>query len=187
MRRSRALLHVKSNPDVAAAANHGDRFKAAPERLRSVRPFAVRRVQASDMEGVITLDGRVTGLVKPEYWHDVFERYGKRRLHERMFLVAQQQSPEALPAILGFVVGEVRAWEFGSEPCGWVLALSVEPRLRLRGTGQALLEALAIEFKKAGVSKMRTMVARDNRLHLLFFRSEGMMAGPYIQLEKDLD
>ena len=34
---------------------------------------------------------------------------------------------------------------------------------------------------------MRTMVARDNRLHLLFFRGEGMMAGPYIQLEKELD
>jgi hypothetical protein len=34
---------------------------------------------------------------------------------------------------------------------------------------------------------MRTMVARDNRLHLMFFRGEGMMAGPYIQLEKDID
>jgi hypothetical protein len=34
---------------------------------------------------------------------------------------------------------------------------------------------------------MRTMVARDNRLHLLFFRSQGMMAGPYIQLEKEVD
>jgi hypothetical protein len=34
---------------------------------------------------------------------------------------------------------------------------------------------------------MRTMVARDGRLPLLFFRSEGMIAGPYIQLEKDLD
>jgi hypothetical protein len=31
------------------------------------------------------------------------------------------------------------------------------------------------------------MVARDNHLHMTFFRSEGMMAGPYIQLEKDLD
>jgi hypothetical protein len=33
---------------------------------------------------------------------------------------------------------------------------------------------------------MRTMVARDNQLHLLFFRGEGMKAGPYIQLEKEL-
>ena len=39
----------------------------------------------------------------------------------------------------------------------------------------------------AGVSKMRTMVARDGHLPLLFFRSEGMIAGPYTQLEKDLD
>jgi L-amino acid N-acyltransferase YncA len=59
--------------------------------------------------------------------------------------------------------------------------------MRLHGIGSALLEVISREFKKAGVSKMRTMVARDGRLPLLFFRSEGMMAGPYIQLEKDLD
>ena len=53
--------------------------------------------------------------------------------------------------------------------------------------GEALFEAISTEFKKAGVGKMRTMVARDNRLHLMFFRGEGMMAGPYIQLEKDID
>ena len=96
--------------------------------------------------------------------------------------------PTGRPApLLGFVVGEVRAWEFGSAPCGWVLALSVEPRARLHGIGRALLDVLAEEFRAAGMTKMRTMVARDNRLHLLFFRSAGMMAGPYLQLEKELD
>ncbi len=68
-----------------------------------------------------------------------------------------------------------------------MFALSVEPRARLRGIGHQLLAAISDEFAKSGVRKMRTMVARDNRLHLLFFRGEGMMAGPYIQLEKDLD
>ncbi len=155
---------------------------------RAVRPdFEVWRVQATDLSGIIALDERVTGLAKPDYWQDIFERYGKRRLHERIFLVARSPGQAPPSPILGFVVGEVRAWEFGSAPCGWVFALSVEPRARLRGAGQALLEALADEFRKVGVHKMRTMVARDNRLHLLFFRSEGMMAGPYIQLEKDLD
>jgi N-acetylglutamate synthase-like GNAT family acetyltransferase len=89
--------------------------------------------------------------------------------------------------VVGFIIGEIRAWEFGSTPCGWVFALSVEPDMRLQSIGNALLEVISGEFKKAGVSKMRTMVARDARLPLLFFRSEGMMAGPYIQLEKDLD
>jgi len=145
--------------------------------------LAVRRVRQADIPHVIALDQRVTGLAKPDYWQDAFERYGKRRLDERMFLVAEADGPAP---ILGFIIGEVRAWEFGSAPCGWVLALSVTPRARQRGTGRALLETLSLEFRKAGVTKMRTMVARDNQLHHLFFRSAGMMAGPYIQLEKDL-
>ncbi|MBI4366274.1 MAG: GNAT family N-acetyltransferase [Deltaproteobacteria bacterium] len=146
----------------------------------------VRRVQAADIPYVIALDTRVTKLAKTEYWNDVFHRYGRQRLHERFFLVAENHKDKADPRVLGFIIGEIRAWEFGSTPCGWVFALSVEPETRLHGIGSALLEAISGEFKKAGVGKMRTMVARDGRLPLLFFRSEGMMAGPYIQLEKDL-
>jgi len=155
--------------------------RAAAEAL------SVRRVRAGDMGAVIALDERVTGLAKPDYWHDVFARYGERRLNERFFLVAEPAAANGRPSILGFIIGEVRAWEFGSAPCGWMFALSVEPRARLHGIGQALFEAISLEFIKAGVGKMRTMVSRDNRLHLMFFRSEGMMAGPYIQLEKELD
>jgi ribosomal protein S18 acetylase RimI-like enzyme len=143
-------------------------------------------VRADDIPAIIALDERITGIAKPDYWRDVFERYGKRRLEECMFLVAEPTGAEGTAPIVGFIVGEVRAWEFGSAPCGWVFALSVEPRSRQRGTGQALLQALSAEFSKAGVDKMRTMVARDNHLHLLFFRSEGMAAGPYLQLEKEL-
>ena len=147
----------------------------------------VRRVRASDMANVIALDAHITKLPKPDYWTDVFRRYGKQRLHERFFLVAESRADRKSPRLLGFIIGEVRAWEFGSTPCGWVFALSVEPEMRLSGAGSELLDAISAEFKKAGVSKMRTMVARDAQLPMLFFRSEGMMAGPYIQLEKDLD
>jgi ribosomal protein S18 acetylase RimI-like enzyme len=166
------------------AALTGDRDRAGANAANLA--LRVRRVRRADIPRIVALDERVTGLAKPDYWQDVFERYGRRRLGERMFLVAEPSGAEGPEQLLGFIVGEVRAWEFGSAPCGWVFALSVEPRARLRGTGQALLEALSDEFSKAGVGKMRTMVARDNSLHLLFFRGEGMVAGPYIQLEKDL-
>ena len=175
------MLKSDSQPHPAAsvaASTHATRVKGV---------VSVRRVRSADIPQVFALDERVTGFAKPAYWHDVFERYGKRRLNQRFFLVAESVETELDPRILGFIIGEVRAWEFGSAPCGWVFALSVEPRTRLLGVGQALFEAISIEFKNAGVAKMRTMVARDNRLHLMFFRSEGMMAGPYIQLEKELD
>jgi ribosomal protein S18 acetylase RimI-like enzyme len=161
-----------------------DRWAQEADTNMAVR---VRRVQAADIPHVIALDARVTKLAKAEYWNDVFRRYGKQRLHERFFLIAENRQDNTKPNVLGFIIGEIRAWEFGSTPCGWVFALSVEPDTRLHGIGSALLEAIAVEFKKAGVVKMRTMVAREDRLHLLFFRSEGMMAGPYSQLEKDLD
>jgi GNAT superfamily N-acetyltransferase len=157
--------------------------KARAERTSAA--LRVRRVQVADISQVIALDTRVTKIAKPEYWSDIYRRYGKRRLHERFFLIAQNRLDRT--RVLGFIIGEIRAWEFGSTPCGWVFALSVEPDMRLHGIGEALLEAISGEFKKAGVSKMRTMVERGAQLPLLFFRSEGMMAGPYIQLEKDLD
>lgn len=148
-------------------------------------PLLVRRARSEDIDHVIALDERITGLAKPDYWLDVFERYGQRRLEERFFFVAESdQQPET---ILGYVVGEIRIWEFGSTPCGWVFALSVDPDARLQHIGERLFEAISEEFRRAGVDKLRTMVARDNPLHMTFFRSEGMMAGPYIQLEKSIE
>ena len=154
------------------AGSDGQRGRAGP------------RVQPADIPQVIALDTRVTKLSKAEYWSDVFRRYGKKRPHERFFLVAESREDRPDSSVVGFIIGEIRAWEFGSTPCGWVFALSVEPEARLHGIGSALLDAISVEFKKAGVGKMRTMVAREGRLPLLFFRSEGMMAGPYIQLER---
>jgi len=147
----------------------------------------VRRVRSADVPQVIDLDAHVTKLAKATYWTDIYRRYGRQRLTERFFLVAENGAQKSGAGVLGFIIGEIRAWEFGSEPCGWVFALSVEPKVRLAGVGSALFAAISAEFKKAGVNKMRTMVARDSRLPLQFFRSEGMMAGPYIQLEKDLE
>jgi GNAT superfamily N-acetyltransferase len=147
----------------------------------------VRRVRATDVPQIIALDARITKLAKPDYWNDEYRRYGRRRLHERFFLVAERRKKRAQSWVVGFIIGEIRAWEFGSTPCGWVFALSVEPKMRLHNIGTALFAAMSAEFKKAGVRKMRTMVARNARLPMLFFRGEGMIAGPYLQLEKDLD
>jgi ribosomal protein S18 acetylase RimI-like enzyme len=148
---------------------------------------SVRRVKEADLGRIVALDERVTHLAKPDYWDDIFERYASRRVDQRFFLVAEANDGSAASKLLGYIVGEVRAWEFGSEPCGWVFAFAVEPETRLRGIGERLFEAISNEFRAAGMRTMRTMVPRHNRLHMAFFRSEGMVAGPYIQLEMELD
>jgi GNAT superfamily N-acetyltransferase len=144
--------------------------------------LAVRPVEVRDLDAVIALDAAVTGLAKPDYWYEVFHRYGTRGRQQRFFLVAEVESE-----IQGFVIGEVRDWEFGSPPCGWVFGINVRPDARLGGIGARLLEAIVEAFRRAGVTKVRTLLARDNNLVLSFFRSQGMTAAPFIPLELDLE
>ena len=142
----------------------------------------VRPAQSEDLAGIIAIDARVTGVEKTDYWYEVFHRYGARSPRQRFFFVA-----EAGGTIEGYVVGEVRDWEFGSPPCGWVFGITVRPEARLDGIGSALLAAICEAFRRAGVSKVRTLLSRDNQLILSFFRSQGMMAAPFIPLELDLE
>jgi len=144
----------------------------------------VRAAVESDLAAVVALDERVTGLAKPDYFRDIFDRYGGRRRGERFFLVADGDTDGG---IAGFIIGEIRAWEFGSPPCGWVFGISVDPDARMEGVGAALLDAISAEFKAAGIDRMRTMLLRNNHLLMSFFRSQGLMAGPYIELEKELE
>ncbi len=142
----------------------------------------VRPVRRADLDQVITIDATVTGLEKRKYWTSVFRRYGAGGGNEQQFLVALLDG-----RVVGFVIGEVRDWEFGSPPCGWVFAINVDPGARLGGIGTRLLEAISDAFRKVGVTTLRTLLARENTLILSFFRSQGMMAGPLISLEMDLD
>ncbi len=140
----------------------------------------IRGARRRDLAQVVDIDARITGLRKPAYWAGVLRRYGGRS-RERLFLVCIRKAQ-----VLGYVVGEVRDWEFGSAPCGWVFGIAVRPASRLRGTGTRLLEAICAAFRRRGVQKVRTLLARDNALVLAFFRSQGMMAAPFIALERDL-
>ncbi|GEO81370.1 hypothetical protein ROR02_15010 [Pararhodospirillum oryzae] len=146
------------------------------------QPLVIRPATPADIEAVTRLDAEITTVFKSDYWRDLFDRYGEGQVG-RHFLVATTGE-----TLAGFIIGEVRAWEFGSPPCGWVFALTVDPTLRLHGVGTALFEAICDRFRGEGVTKVRTMVSKegDARTLMLFFRSHGMMAGPFIELEKDL-
>jgi len=142
----------------------------------------VRPVRRADLDHVIAIDATVTGLEKRAYWQRVYRRYGIAAAGEqRWFLVAM-----AGRQVVGFLIGEVRDWEFGSPPCGWVFAINVDPHARQSGIGAALLDSLSAALRETGVRKLRTLLSHDNVLILSFFRSQGMMAAPLIPLEMDV-
>lgn len=152
-------------------------------RLAPVVAASVRPACRTDLDAIIDIDTRITGLRKPDYWRSQLDRCAAAAGGGPIFLVAILPGR---PDISGFVLGEVRAWEFGSEPCGWVVAIGVDATTRLAGCGALLLAGLVRRFRERGVTKVRTMVARDNRLLLLFLRAAGLTTGPYLELARDI-
>ena len=141
----------------------------------------IRRAQRADLPQIIAIDAGITGLRKPAYWSGILSRYGSRQ-RNRYFLVAENDR-----AVQGYIVGEVRDWEFGSPPCGWVFGLGVRPDARLSGVGARMLEAICERFRRAGVTTVRTLLDRNDPLVLAFFRGQGMMAAPFIPLQMELE
>ena len=139
----------------------------------------VRPLTARDRTAVVRIDAGLTGAPQRAYWKGIFDEVlAPGRQSVRVGLAAEMNG-----SVTGFLVGDVRAFEFGSEPCGWIREVGVEPRHARLGIGTALLTEACRRFRAAGVPTIRTMVRRTDVPVLTFFRTNGFAGGPYVQLE----
>jgi ribosomal protein S18 acetylase RimI-like enzyme len=88
--------------------------------------------------------------------------------------------------VIGYILAEGRAWEFGSPLCGWIFAIGVDPQCGRKGVGLALCREVCLKFKSLNIRTVRTMVRKDDLDVLSFFRASGFKAGPFIELELEL-
>ena len=146
------------------------------------RDVEIRAAGAEDIPSIVKLDELATGQAKPQYWRELYEHFSQQHAERRAFLVAAIDG-----RVVGFITGEIRAFEFGAEPCGWVFAVTVDPQMRVHNVGTRLFDEICKIFARAGVEKVRTIIERDNHLVMAFFRSQGMMVGRFIGMEKDID
>jgi predicted N-acetyltransferase YhbS len=138
----------------------------------------VRPARPSDAAAITAIDERHTGVAKPEHWA---ARLAESRSATGVALVAEQDG-----AVIGYLLGQVRAWEFGSPPAGWIYGVGVDPLVQHGGVGRRLLEAARPLFAELGATSLRTMVQRDSVILQRFFRSAGFVAGPFVELEAEL-
>jgi len=148
----------------------------------SAERVSIRPLVARDLAAVVRLDAHHTGTRKPAYWKRVLGEFLRPRERRGRVGLAAEIGGE----LAGYLLGEVRAFEFGSEPCGWIFAVGVAPAHLRAHVGSALLEQACRRFRAAGVARVRTMVRRNDVPVLAFFRSSGFAGGSYVQLELDV-
>ncbi len=131
---------------------------------------------------MVEIDALHTDEPKPVYWRRVLADFlSPEAAGRRVGLAAADDG-----RLVGYLLGEVRAFEFGSEACGWIFAVGVAPERLRSGIASALLGEACLRFREAGVETVRTMVRRADVPVLSFFRANGFVGGAFYQLELDL-
>jgi ribosomal protein S18 acetylase RimI-like enzyme len=142
----------------------------------------VRKLRSEDLEAVITLDSKITGRRRTEY----FKIKLKQSLAETGIALSLAAETEGLFA--GFVLARVYYGEFGLiEPAAVLDTIGVNPDFHGRGIGAALLDQLRTDLMGLGVPRLQTEVSWDDAPLLTFFHHEGFRPAERFCLDLDLE
>ena len=146
-----------------------------PEPTKTVN---VRPLDSVDIGAVVDIDEKISGQYRPDTWESRIGYYLRR--DPDAALVA-----EADGAVVGFMLGELRAGEFGlEEPTGWVEVLGVDPDFQGRSVGRRLAERILQHFESRGATSVRTLVDESMGDIAGFFQSLGFEPAtlrPYVK------
>ncbi len=147
--------------------------------------FTIREIAVEDAGRIREIDAVNSGIAKENYWKARIQKFKTQTGDESQHSLGYVAETEG--KIIAYILSEVRAWEFGSPPCGWIFAVGIDPPYRRHGVASALCRHVCRQFQAVGIKHIRTMVRRDNLDMLSFFRASGFRSGPFVELELDLD
>ena len=120
--------------------------------IQSASEVQLRSLSEVDMGDIVRIVEKTRGAYQPDLWEDRVAYYLRR--DPEGSVVA-----EADGRVVGFMLGDVRAGEFGiEEPSGWIEVIGVDPDFAGRGVGRALADEMLARYRGRGVGCVRTMV-----------------------------
>ena len=147
--------------------------------------LVLRAFTQADIPSLIAIDAKTSGVPKHEYWRRKLMPYvmvnDASAETETCFLT---RAAEIDGKLVGFLIGEIRQWEFGQTACGWITALGVDPQWQKLGIGRRLLAELLDYYRERDMPDVRTIVELLDADLLRFFHSMGFVRGPYVELQK---
>jgi len=145
-----------------------------PEVKPSLR---LRPIDELDIGSIVKIDERITGQYRPEIWEQRIGYYLRRDPDA-------SQVAEVDGKVVGFMLGDVRAGEFGiEEPSGWIERFGIDPDHRGRDLGRHLFAAILEHFKASGATTVRTMVDGKDTGVTGFLAALGFTPSPLQALE----
>ncbi len=139
----------------------------------------IRKLTARDIDAVMKIDEKITGKPQEAYWAGKIASYLSREPDACL-------AAEINGKVVGFVLGDIRGWEYTIPLCGWIDIMGVDISYQGKGVGKLLIEALFEIFKNSEVETVVTVVNWNDGDLIDYFRSQGFERGEYINLVKKL-
>ena len=137
----------------------------------------IRSIEASDLKRIEEIDNALVGSHRALSWPLAAEAnwWVKRPM---LNFVAEVDGE-----VVGFLLGDIRAVEFGTSKSGWIDIIGVMPQHQGRGIGKNLVAAFCEECQKAG-AKVRIVIRGDDKRLIDFWTTVGFHKGNLVSYEK---
>lgn len=137
----------------------------------------IRSLSIADIPSILDIDRKITGASRSSLDNEKINYYLRNPL--------VCWGAECDKKLIGFMLGDIRGWEFGVSESGWIEIIGVDPAYQRKGIGRAILNAMLDELKRRGVKSV-LVIARWYDPILSFFRAEGFQHGELLSVQKDL-
>ena len=140
----------------------------------------IRPLDELDITGIVRIDEKISGIYRPEIWEERIMYYTRRD-------PGASQVAESGGKVVGFMLGDLRAGEFGlEEPSGWIERFGIDPDFRGQDLGRRLFDAIKAHFAAEGAKSVRTLVDTNDGGVAGFLKAIGFTPAPLQALEMRL-
>ncbi len=141
----------------------------------------VRTLKEGDLARIIAIDKAIVGRAREEY----YKAKVRRALTEQKMTVSLVAELDG--AVVGFVLASLYYGEFGrSDTVAVMDSIGVDPEVRHRHVGEALMRQLEMNLKALRVERVETDVEWNQFELLSFLAHRGFAPAPRVCLRLDL-
>lgn len=148
-------------------------------RKKRVQNINIRPLTVRDIDKIMKIDEKIMGKPHESFWESKVAAYLER---EPGACIAAEVSG----TLVGFILGDIRGWEFALPLSGWIEVIGVDKEFQGKGVGKALINALIEYFRQNNIKHIQTMISWDDGDIIDYLRSMGFERGGYINLVKSL-
>ncbi len=146
----------------------------------------IREIREGDVEAVIAVDNKLGSFRRAGWWRGLLGLYIGEAAPSDSLAPVFCQVAILEGKLIGFILGDIQAWQFGIPRCGRIVAIGVDPEHTRKGVASKLARSLLEVFSERNLPHVQCLARADDPM-FAFFSSLGFQPSDQQVLERRLE